>query len=218
MTTEQGAITSAEEERIRLRKEKEEKLSPELAESMHNAKILSGVKTQLAKSAIPYDGGPILPWHSVPPKDGTRMMITFAVESPKLESLFVPASCVREEVVGHFCGSPIRTIDLLKVEVEAQRDLQVRLEHNKESEESYKTRVSSLLLPGQGVCSDGVIRRGTTSEAVGESFYAYEVPKGTVKVSIELATLEAIAGEMIYFRPDGKVGDGEFALRYEEAA
>lgn len=132
-----------------------------------------------------------------------------------LDLLYSHSKNVGQKVVGEFCGSPIVTLDERAIDI----DLLIETARIIEVNRSLGVESSIVeVLPGEVICPDNIVRRSTTSEAVGESFYAYEVPKGTVKVSIELATLAAIAGEMIYFRPDGKVGDGEFALRYEEAA
>jgi hypothetical protein len=68
------------------------------------------------------------------------------------------------------------------------------------------------VLPGEVVCEDGVVRRATTAEAQGESFYTYEEPKDTQRVSVEQGRAEAMKGGLVYFRPDRRVGTGEFAL------
>lgn len=125
---------------------------PALATERITAMFRSEVVTQTERSAKTYNCGPSLPQHN----DST----VAAIDSPKLLPLFIPSSCISEEVIGEFCGSPIRNgIDYLAAEVLEQRDLQQRIEKNTESEEVYRARINNLLLPGQIVCSDGIIRR-----------------------------------------------------------
>ena len=114
------------------------------------------------------------------------------------------------EVVGIFCGSPIRTLNQRAVDL----DQTLELEHIVDLD---MAPTPTPLLPGEVVCSDGVIRRETSAEVVGSEFYAFTTPKGAQKVSIAEATLASLAGESVLWRPDGNVGQKEFALRLEEA-
>jgi hypothetical protein len=120
------------------------------------------------------------------------------------------------ERVGEFCGSPIVTLDQRAVGIDAIIEVSMVIEANK----SFTSEPVELnILPGEIVCEDGVIRRGTTAEAIGDEFYNFVVPKGTRKVSISEARLASAAGESVTWRPNGISTSGEeFALIHEEAA
>jgi hypothetical protein len=119
-----------------------------------------------------------------------------------------------EDVLGTFCGTPIVALDERAVDVDLLVEIGRTIEANKVSAQGNTAEV----LPGELVCTDGIVRRETSAEAVGyDRFYAYESPKGTTKVSIPVA--RKYQGEdVIEWRPDHVVGTEEFALLYTQEA
>jgi len=114
-------------------------------------------------------------------------------------------------ILGTFCGSPIVTMDSRATDIDNVVETLRIIEENKGGA-TYTAEV----LPGELVCTDSIVRRGTSAEAVGyEKFYAYDQPKGTTKVSIAEAR-KYQGDKMIHFRPDKVTGEGEHALIYEE--
>lgn len=104
----------------------------------------------------------------------------------------------RSSIVGSFCGQPIITLDELGAEVDDATDLYARLDM------SSHTSIPAEILPGEERCADGIIRRMTTAEAVGYDTYHNQesIEKGQKHGSIELGRLAAIAGKMVYWRPN----------------
>lgn len=128
-----------------------------------------------------------------------------------LDPLYSHAKNIGATAVGKFCGSPIVTLDQRAIDVDNALEIQrMVLQHVDGSVVE--------LLPNEVVCPDGVIRKKTIAEVVGECFYAYTEPQDAKRLSLEEAKLASLAGKCITFRPDGRVGEGEFFLLYEEAA
>lgn len=119
-----------------------------------------------------------------------------------------------DKIVGEFCGSPIRELYRHEVEIDQTVETARTIEINRRSNPPF----TAELLPGEVICEDNVIRRGTTAEALGEVFYDYELPEGAVKVTIEKGRELAAAGQEITFRPNRVVGQGEFAILHTEVA
>ena len=117
----------------------------------------------------------------------------------------------RGNVMGVFCGQNIVTIDEMGAEVDSMADLYMRLAT------SSHTSIPAEILPGEERCADGIIRRTTTAEAQGDVYYNREFTEtGQKRVSIVEGREAAQEGYMVYFRPDGRVGEGEYALVEEE--
>ncbi len=134
------------------------------------------------------------------------------IPSPKLDNLFAHEEHVqRNNPAGSFCGQPIVGLDELGMEVDNARDLANRLAT------SSHTSIPAEILPGEERCADGIIRRTTTAEAQGDVYYNREFTEtGQKRVSIVEGREAAQGGYMVYFRPDGRVGEGEYALVEEE--
>ncbi len=112
------------------------------------------------------------------------------------------------DVVGSFCGQPIITVNALGAEEDDEVDMLRRIFS------SSGTSVPAEVLPGEERCADGIIRRITTTEAVGYDVYHNQdkIEKGQKRVSIAEAQQAAKDGAMVYYRPSRLVGEGEYAL------
>ena len=129
----------------------------------------------------------------------------------KLDVLFAKEEHLFSINSPEFCGSPILGIDSLAVKDAANRFIEeaVRLGKNNPSPNTAE------VLPGEEICPDNVIRRSTTAEVMGDTYYNREFEeKDATVVSIEVARLESGDGKMIMWRPDHKTGEGEYALVY----
>jgi hypothetical protein len=115
------------------------------------------------------------------------------------------------EVIGHFCSTPIRTLNQRAVDLDQLLEVQHIVDLG-------MAPAPAEILPGERTCEDGIIRRVTSAEAVGPEFYNFAIPKDMRKVGITEARQASLAGEMVWFRPDGRVGEGEFALLQQEEA
>lgn len=137
------------------------------------------------------------------------------MSTQKLDIICVNSKNVGEKVIGHFCGSPIRELYMREVELDDLVDVNRTIEANRKTPSTF----TADLLPGEIVCTDGIVRRDTTSEAVGyDEFHAYEQPEGTRRVTIAEGREFAKQGLNITFRPDRVVGQEEFAIVHEEVA
>jgi hypothetical protein len=116
------------------------------------------------------------------------------------------------DIVGVFCGSPIRTLDKRAVDAMEARDIQRTVLQKLDGPNTAE------LLPGQEICSDNIIRRSTTAEARGEEFYSFVDPQGMQRVSLGVAKLKSGDGAVVWYRPDGVVGEGEYFLIAKEIA
>ncbi len=115
----------------------------------------------------------------------------------------------RDNAVGSFCGAPIITLDKFGMEVDEERELVNRLTA------SSGTSVPAEILPGEERCADGIIRRITTTEAVGyDSYHNQEqIEAGQKRVSMAEALQASKDGAMVHYRPNRFVGEvGEYAL------
>ena len=113
--------------------------------------------------------------------------------------------------IGEFCGSPIREMYTDEMEIDRIVETARTIEINRGT-----TPLSVLeILPGEMICEDGIVRRGTTAEALGEIFYDYQPPKDTRVVTVEEGRALAAAGALVTFRPDRVVGQNEFAIVHE---
>lgn len=116
-------------------------------------------------------------------------------------------------ILGTFCGSPIVTMDSRAVDIDNIVEAARIIEENKGGS-TYTAEV----MPGELVCTDSIVRRGTSAEALGyDELHAYDQPKGTTKVSIPVAR-EYQGNALVDWRPDHVVGTEEFALVYTEGA
>ena len=114
----------------------------------------------------------------------------------------------RNNIVGSFCGQPIITVDEFKADADELTGLYLRLNT------LSHTSIDAEILPGEERCADGIIRRSTTAEAQGYDNYhnKEQIEAGQQQVSIAEGREAAKAGAMVFFRPNGKVGEGEYAL------
>jgi hypothetical protein len=145
----------------------------------------------------------------------------------KLDTLIARIDSVGE-VVGNFCGSPIYSLSILKIDTDAAR-------YRRNVGVSNKLPVTDLVplestaevLPGETICTDNVTRRATTTEVIGYDTYKGQVTceKGTHRVSIEEARKLSFENANITWRPmrveeDGEpiimLSGAEFALIHEE--
>lgn len=112
-----------------------------------------------------------------------------------------------------FCGLPIKGLD----QEAANVDL-IKLETRRLVKYSSGKSIPAEVLPGEMICADGIIRRGTTAEAVGYDTYHNQeyTEKDAKRVSIGVARLAATDGKLILWRPNCATGKGAYALVYEE--
>ncbi len=119
----------------------------------------------------------------------------------------------RDNVVGHFCGVPIITLDEVGMDVDVVRDQNARLSV------SSGQSIPPEVLPGEEICSDNVIRRATTAEAIGYDTYHNQAATeaGTERGGITLGKLAALAGKLIMWRPNRDTNPStEYVLIHEE--
>ena len=130
--------------------------------------------------------------------------------------------------VGAYCGSPIVSLDRSGVEVDQEFEVGTLCGEPRPYKDSYidpddadygktlySTHVSipAEILPGEERCTDGIIRRMTTTEAQGDAYYNCAFTEaGHRRVTIAEGKEAAQGGQMVYFRPDGHVGEGDYAL------
>ena len=152
--------------------------------------------------------GPFLPWHSVPPS--AIPAVTFGIDSPKIDVISVHSDRVqRDKVFGSFCGEPIVGLDDLSIEVDEARYLQSRVDS------SSGQSIPAEVLPGEEICSDGIIRRSTTAEAIGYDVYHNQeaIEANAERISIAAAREASRNGRLILWRPNRDVNPAtEFAL------
>jgi hypothetical protein len=135
----------------------------------------------------------------------------------KLDSLYTHSKNVGTEKLGEFCGSPIVSLNEKEIDI----DRAIDLDRTRLSNSLFPSAETDfvILLPGEVVCEDGVIRRSTSAEAVGyDEFHAFKVPADTKKVSIADARLASLAGELVTWRPNRVTGQEEFALIHTQEA
>jgi hypothetical protein len=101
------------------------------------------------------------------------------------------------DVIGSFCGQRIVTIDALGAEADDEADMYLRLLT------SSHTSIDAEILPGEEHCADGIIRRTTTTEAVGYDTYHNQdqIETGQKRVNIVEARQASKGGLMVYYRP-----------------
>jgi hypothetical protein len=74
------------------------------------------------------------------------------------------------EPIGHdFCGTPIRSYDKFDLELDQALDVQRTVLSNNASGIEFPS--TAEILPGETLCSDNVVRRMTTAEAIGYDAY-----------------------------------------------
>jgi hypothetical protein len=102
------------------------------------------------------------------------------------------------DVVGNFCGQPIITVNALGAEEDDEVDMLRRIFS------SSGTSVPAEVLPGEERCADGIIRRITTTEAVGYDVYHNQdqIEKGQKREGLNVGRLAALAGKVVYWRPN----------------
>lgn len=118
----------------------------------------------------------------------------------------------RENVIGYFCNVPIITLDEEGMDADVQRDLSMRMRF------STGQSIPAEVLPGEEICSDNIIRRSTTAEAIGYDTYHNQVAieAGTQRGGINVARLASLAGKLVTWRPNRDVGPAtEFALVHD---
>lgn len=135
----------------------------------------------------------------------------------------------RENVLGNFCDIPIVTLDALGMEADQENEVYRLCQEDSLYQDSYLTpedkgygvflhsthdSFPAEILPGEVRCEDGIIRRTTAAETIGYDSYHNQavVESGQQRVSIADGVKAAQDGAMVYFRPNGKVGEGEYAL------
>ena len=212
MNCEAPAVDPEEAERIRLKYERVSKLPSQLVADMKVAIALSDEALRLVDSVRMRDAscGPFLPWHSSPPN--SIPAVTFGIDSPRLDINEAHDERVqRNNVKGSFCGQPIVGLDELGMEVDQQREAQRLVDS------SSGTSVPAEVLPGELRCDDGIIRRVTTAEAIGDTYYNQEyTEENTRRISIAEAQQLSKDGLLVFYRPNKRVGEGEYALVTEE--
>lgn len=112
-------------------------------------------------------------------------------------------------MVGDFCGSPIVEMYLEEMDVDRIVDVQRTIEINRNSPKG-----TVEILPGEMICDDNIIRRGSTAEANPE-FYNYQISVDARKVTLAEARQLLDEGAMITWRPNRVVGQEEFAIVHE---
>jgi hypothetical protein len=193
------ALTDAELERLRLRGFHIAALPKCVAEARSAAVALDDARLKTTKSArVPEEEwGPFLSWHYGPPSAMPAM--TFAVDSPKLGILIAHQDRVLvEDVHGSFCGQRIVGLDELGMEVDVVRETQRLVDS------SSGTSIPAEILPGEERCADGIIRRVTTTEAMGYDVYhnQEQIEAGQQHVGLAEARKAAAAGAVVYWRPN----------------
>lgn len=149
-----------------------------------------------------------LPFHW----QGTPELPVYAsdIPSPALDILIAHDERVqRDNAVGYFCGSPVVTLNKFGMEVDELRELTNRLAA------SSHTSIPAEVLPGEEICSDGIIRRITTAEVQGYDTYhnQEQIEAGQRRVSMAEAQQASKDGAMVHYRPNRFVGEvGEYAL------
>lgn len=140
--------------------------------------------------------------------------VVFATPSPTLDNNIAHDSRVqRDNVVGTFCGAPIITLDEVGMDVDVVRD------QNRRLSVSSGQSIPPEVLPGEEVCSDNVIRRTTTAEAMGYETYHNQAATelGTKRGGIEEGRLAADAGKLVMWRPNRDTNPStEYVLIHEE--
>jgi hypothetical protein len=121
-----------------------------------------------------------------------------------LDELAVHSDDVHAGDGTEFYGTPIKEMSLVDIKVRADLFIQPLA--------NAKPAPPVEVLPGEAIVGD-LIRRTTTAEVVGESFYDKELPEGS-QVSIEEAKEKTEAGVLVTWRPNGE----RFAVIYEEVA
>ncbi len=107
------------------------------------------------------------------------------------------------EIVGDFYGTPIRSLYSLAPELRQLDDAQIRARAGLGTEP-----VPTEIMAGE-VAKGNLIRRETTSEVIGEQFYAGEIPEGQ-----QVPISEVPDGALVTWRP----GNQDFAVVHEEGA
>lgn len=132
----------------------------------------------------------------------------------KLDSLIAHNDSV-SEVVGAFCGTPIYALAVSSMDMATERETRNAVLASKEFGESPNV---AEVLPGEEICADGIIRRTTTAEAVGDDYYKQEkAEENTQKISIAEAQVHSEAGALVTWRPNRVVNKlNEYALLHEE--
>ncbi len=139
--------------------------------------------------------------------------VVFATPSPKLDTAYAHNSHIGK-AIGNFCGTPIVNIDEWGIEVDILRDVINRLAF------SSGTSVPAEVLPGESICSDNIIRRTTTVEAIGYDSYHLNqelTEANTERVPIYAARSFSKAGLLITWRPNRDTNtQTEYALTHSE--
>jgi len=112
------------------------------------------------------------------------------------------------ETVGEFYGTPVREMYTLAQEFREIDDTQQRVRA------SLGVACAPIeLLPGE-VITDGIIRRSTAAEVVGEKFYNKEIPEGRQIPLHEGLVQNQNKGTLITWRP----GNQNIAVLHEEVS
>ena len=171
--------------------------------------------------------GPFLPWHLLPPS--STPAVTFEVDSPKLLINELHNAYInREAAEGWFCGSPVYRADMLGMEVDREQELTALCGPARPYMDSYLSpnepgygvilfsthdSVPAEVLPGETICADNIIRRTTTAEHRGDSFYAQleeNIVDGKL-VSTEEARQASQQGAMVTWFKDHAIVHEEVA-------
>ena len=107
------------------------------------------------------------------------------------------------EVVGSFYGVPINAVHPLASELREQDDAQIR------ARAGLGTKpVPAEIMAGE-IAKGNLIRRDTTAEVIGETFYAEEIPEGR-----QVPISEVPDGILVTWRPNNL----DIAVIHEEVA
>jgi hypothetical protein len=112
--------------------------------------------------------------------------------------------------VGAFHGIPIRSWSPNATRNRDNKRLAVDLKTRQLLGESNEN--TAVLLPGEVICSDFIIRRETAEKRQDGIIIPIPEPKNSKRVSIKEALILAEEGACIIWRPDGIIGTSEYAL------
>ena len=124
-----------------------------------------------------------------------------------MDALNVNESAIGTQV-GSFYGSPIYSY--IPEASEAQATAEAR--RQAALSRVLGDGVSPELLPGEVVCTDGIIRRTTTAEHQGPTYDDFKAPEDAIKLSLEDAKKRTEEGAFIHWRPRNE----EYALLYTD--
>lgn len=126
--------------------------------------------------------------------------IALPFKAPRIDNLVAHDSRIDRESVGTFCGSPIFSMDEKGMDADVLAAVYVNVKVGKKQREEGLVGTTAEILPGEELCTDNIIRRSTTAEAIGyDAFYAQQREKvvNAKEVTLAQARKAAKAGAMI---------------------